>query len=61
MRATSGASGAAADRQISARSSAAWALVEALRVRQLPRNGLVVAAPLAVRRLPAFGPLPGWS
>jgi hypothetical protein len=54
MRATSGASGAVTDRQIPARSSAARALFEAMRVRQWPRNGLVVAAPLAAGVL--FGP-----
>jgi hypothetical protein len=45
MRATSGASGAATDRQVSARSSAARALLEAMPVRQWPKDGLVVAAP----------------
>ncbi len=47
MRATSGASSAATDRQTSARTSATRALFEAMRVRQWPKNGLVVAAPLA--------------
>jgi decaprenyl-phosphate phosphoribosyltransferase len=47
MRATSDASRSATDRWISAPSSMARALVEAMRVRQWPKNGLVVAAPLA--------------
>ena len=47
MRATSGASSAATDTRVPARTSAARGLLEAVRVRQWPKNGLVIAAPLA--------------
>jgi decaprenyl-phosphate phosphoribosyltransferase len=47
MRPASGALGATTGQRISPRTSVARALLEALRMRQWPKNGLVIAAPLA--------------
>jgi decaprenyl-phosphate phosphoribosyltransferase len=47
MRPASGALGVTAGERIAPRTSLPRALLEALRVRQWPKNGLVVAAPLA--------------
>jgi decaprenyl-phosphate phosphoribosyltransferase len=47
MRVTSGASSAATGRRDPTRGSATRGLLDSVRVRQWPKNGLVVAAPLA--------------
>ncbi len=51
MRVTSGTSSTATDQQHPTRTSAARGLLEAVRVRQWPKNGLVAAAPLAAGAL----------